>query len=60
MYWLSVQGVESNFVPEDNRKVNNKNNNPNKLMIAKKSEWLIKWHDLFKNNFLINFLIEHF
>ena len=27
-----------NFVPEDNRKMNNKNDNPNKLIIAKKSK----------------------
>ena len=31
-----------NFVPEDNRKMNNKNDNPNKLIIAKKLKWLIK------------------
>ena len=30
------------FVPEDNHKINSKNNNPNKLIIAKKSKWLIK------------------
>ena len=27
-----------NFVPEDNRKINNKNDNLNKLIIAKKSK----------------------
>ena len=26
------------FVPEDNHKINNKNDNPNKLIIAKESE----------------------
>ena len=31
-----------NFVPEDNRKINKKNDNPNKLITAKKSKWLIK------------------
>ena len=31
-----------NFVPEDNQKINNKNDNPNKLIIGKKSKWLIK------------------
>ena len=31
-----------NFVPEDNRKITNKNDNPNKLIIAKKSKWLTK------------------
>ena len=30
--------VCKNFVPEDNRKINNKNNDPNKLIIAKKSK----------------------
>ena len=31
-----------NFVPEDNRKINNKHDNPNKPIIAKNSKWLIK------------------
>ena len=30
--------IYMNFVPEDNRKINNKNDNPNKLIIAKKSK----------------------
>ena len=33
---------KQNFVPDDNCKMNNKNDNPNKLIIAKKSKWLIK------------------
>ena len=32
---------QQNFVPEDNRKINHKNDDQNKLITAKKSKWLI-------------------
>ena len=44
------------FVPEDNRKINNKNDNPNKLIIAKNQNDWSNRHELFKNFLIFPFI----